>query len=248
RGRRRVLGNRRLRAGVRQGLLTRRGPSARRAGRRRRDARAGAPGAHRHRDDLGIQRPAGGEHHLRRAAGGSLMTTEIPGAVQWLVPIVVGADWPEGDEDALRRLAEAWIEAGSGLDSAIEDAEAAVNAALQCMQGQTSDAFRDFGGKLTSDEELLCQLRDLCEQLGESCDGAAAEIEYTTLSIIAALIILAAQIAAMVAAAAATFGGSTAGIPAAQMATQLTVREIIQQLLVNIAKNIAQSIVVNVGL
>lgn len=168
------------------------------------------------------------------------MTIEIPGAVQWLTPIVVGADWPDGDEDALRRLAEAWTEAGSGLDTAIEDTEAAVNAALRCMEGRTSDAFRDFGSELTSDDELLSQLRDLCEQLGESCDGAATEIEYTKLSIIAALIILAAQIAAMVAAAAATFGGSTAGIPAAQMATQLTVRSFLQQLL--------QNIVINVGL
>ncbi|MBE9373050.1 hypothetical protein IQ251_01180 [Saccharopolyspora sp. HNM0983] len=176
------------------------------------------------------------------------MPIEIPGAVQWLTPIVVGADWPEGDEDALRRLAEAWTEAGDGLESVLDDTESFVNSALQCMQGETADAFEQFGSKLTSDDELLSQLRDLCEQLGQSCDDAAMEIEYTKLSIIAALLILAAQIAAMLAAAAATVGGSTAGIPVAQAATQLTVKQIIQQLLATIAKNIAQSIVVNVGL
>jgi hypothetical protein len=43
------------------------------------------------------------------------MTIQIPEAVQWLVPIVVGADWPEGDEDALRRLAQAWEQAAAAI-------------------------------------------------------------------------------------------------------------------------------------
>lgn len=176
------------------------------------------------------------------------MTIEIPGAVQWLVPIVVGTDWPEGDEDALRRLAEAWTTAASDIDSVLDDTDAAVQAALGCMQGQTADAFTKFGQDLTSgDSSPLEQLRKLCEGLGEGCDSAALEVEYTKLSIIAALVILAAQIAAMVASAAATFGASTAGIPIAQAATQVTVRTIFQQLLTKIAQNVLVNVGINVG-
>ncbi len=177
------------------------------------------------------------------------MTIEIPGAVQWLVPIVVGTDWPEGDEDALRRMAEAWTTAASDTESVLGDTDAAVQAALGCMQGQTADAFTKFGQDLTSgDSSPLEQLRQLCEGLGEGCDSAALEVEYTKLSIIAALVILAAQIAAMVASAAATFGASTAGIPIAQAATQVTVRTIFQQLVKHIVVNVGVNVAVDGGI
>lgn len=171
------------------------------------------------------------------------MTIEIPGAVQWLVPIVVGADWPQGDEDALRRLGQAWEQAARVIGEATGDGNAAAQAALSAMHGEAAEAFAAYWDRFVAgDEQFLATLRQACEQLGQGCDEAALNIEYTKLSIIAALLILAAQIAAMVAAAFATFGASTAGIPIAQAATRITVqlafRELIKQVAINLAINV----------
>ncbi|MGH3910251.1 MAG: hypothetical protein ACRDRM_05425 [Pseudonocardiaceae bacterium] len=55
------------------------------------------------------------------------MTIQIPEPVQWLVPIVVGTNWPEGDEDAMRHLAEAWEQAATAINDAAGEGSAAAN-------------------------------------------------------------------------------------------------------------------------
>ncbi|MGH8964868.1 MAG: hypothetical protein ACRDXB_06005, partial [Actinomycetes bacterium] len=72
------------------------------------------------------------------------MTIQIPEPVQWLVPIVVGADWPEGDEDALRRLAQAWEQAAKAISVATGDGSAAAQAVGSAMQGEAADAFAEY--------------------------------------------------------------------------------------------------------
>jgi hypothetical protein len=171
------------------------------------------------------------------------MTIQIPEAVQWLVPIVVGGDWPEADEDALRRLAQAWEQAATAIGEVAGDGNTAAQAARSAIQGEAADAFAEHWDRFVAgDEQFLVTLQQACEQLGQGCDETALNIEYTKLSIIAALLILAAQIAAMVAAAFATLGASTAGIPIAQAATRITVqlafRELIRQIAVNVAINV----------
>jgi len=170
------------------------------------------------------------------------MGIEIPGAVEWLVPIVVGADWPEGDETALRRLSEAWTAAATAVGEVIQDGNGASTAALGCMSGETSEAFEKYWKQFVEGDAYLVNLQQLCTDLASGSDDAALNIEYTKLSIIAALIILAAQIVAMIASAVATFGASTAGVPIAQAATRVTVqmffRELIKQIAVNVAINV----------
>ncbi|WP_158851394.1 WXG100-like domain-containing protein [Saccharothrix deserti] len=170
------------------------------------------------------------------------MGIEIPGAVEWLVPIVVGADWPEGDETALRRVGVAWEQAAKTVEEVIGDGNAAAQAALGAMEGETAEAFERYWKQYVEGSQYLVELQKLCDDLADGCDEAALNIEYTKLSIIAALIILAAQIAMMIASAVATFGTSTAGIPIAQAATRLTVqmifRELVKQILINVAINV----------
>jgi hypothetical protein len=177
------------------------------------------------------------------------MTIQIPEAVQWLVPIVVGADWPEGDEDALRRLAQAWEQAATAIGEVAGDGDTAAQAARSAIQGAAADAFAEHWDRFVAgDEQFLVTLQQACEQLGQGCDETALNIEYTKLSIIAALIILAAQIAAMVAAAFATLGASTAGIPIAQAATRITVqlafRELIRKIATDVAINVSVDAVI----
>lgn len=171
------------------------------------------------------------------------MGIEIPGAVQWLTPIVVGADWPEGDETKLRAMRDGWKAASKAVEEVLGDGNGASSAALGCMSGETAEKFKEYWQKYTEGDAYLVNLEQICADLAEGCDSAALGIEYTKLSIIASLIILAAQIAAMIASAVATFGASTAGIPIAQAATQITVRMIFQQLVRQIIINVA----INVG-
>jgi hypothetical protein len=177
------------------------------------------------------------------------MTIQIPEPVQWLAPIVVGADWPEGDEDALRRLAQAWEQAARVISSATGDGNVAAHAACGAMQGEAADAFAEYWDRFVAgDEQFLITLQQACEQLAQGCDETALNVEYTKLSIIAALTILAAQIAAMLAAAFATFGASTAGIPIAQAATRITVQLAFQELIKQIALNVAINVGVDVAI
>ncbi|WNV91122.1 hypothetical protein [Umezawaea sp. Da 62-37] len=179
------------------------------------------------------------------------MGIEIPGAVEWLVPIVVGADWPEGDETALRRLSEAWTAAGTAVGEVAQEGNGASAAVLGCMTGATSEAFDQYWKQFVEGDAYLVNLQQLCTDLASGCDDAALNIEYTKLSIIGALIVLAAQIAAMIASAVATFGASTAGIPIAQVATQSFVRilitQLIKQIVVNVAINVGMDVLIQAG-
>ncbi|MEO6086463.1 MAG: hypothetical protein ABIQ18_25455 [Umezawaea sp.] len=179
------------------------------------------------------------------------MGIEIPGAVEWLVPIVVGADWPEGDETALRRLSEAWTAAAAAVEDVIQDGQGAAGGALGCMSGQTAEAFDKYWKQFVEGDAYLVNLQQLCTDLASGCDDAALNIEYTKLSIILALIVLAAQIVAMIASAVATFGASTAGVPIAQAATRITVqmffRELIKQIAINVAINVGIDLGIQIG-
>ncbi len=176
------------------------------------------------------------------------MGIEIPGAVQWLTPIVVGAKWPEGDETRLRAMRDAWQAAEKAVGEVLGDGNNASKAALGCMSGQTAEKFEEHWKKYTEGDAYLVNLEQICTDLASGCDNAALGIEYTKLSIIAALIILAAQIAAMIASAVATFGASTAGIPIAQVATRITVQMIFQQLIRQIIINVAINVGVDVAI
>lgn len=48
---------------------------------------------------------------------------EMPDAVKWLLPIVVGESWPEGDETKLRALRDAWHTASSAIGPASDAGE-----------------------------------------------------------------------------------------------------------------------------
>ncbi|MBE9372945.1 hypothetical protein IQ251_00640 [Saccharopolyspora sp. HNM0983] len=176
------------------------------------------------------------------------MTVTMPQGLQDLASVVVGADFPEGDEDALRRLGEAWAACAGEVETVLGDTEGAVKDALSTMEGQTAESFKEFGDRLTQGEEApLVALQKMCEEVGEACDNLALDVEYTKISIITALSILFAQIAAMLALAAVTFGASTAGIPAAQAATQGIVRGIMQGLL-KLVQEVVKQIAINLGI
>ncbi|WP_410667105.1 toxin glutamine deamidase domain-containing protein [Amycolatopsis sp. cmx-4-68] len=162
---------------------------------------------------------------------------EMPDAVKWLLPIVVGESWPEGDETKLRALRDAWHTASSSIAPASEAGNQAASGIRDNWTGDGADAFVEQWKKFVEgDEAYFKQLADATKALGDSCDQTALDVEYTKYMIIISLIVLAAQIAAMIAAAAVTFGGSTAGIAPAQVATRMTVQMLFRQLLEKLAQ------------
>lgn len=168
------------------------------------------------------------------------MGLEFPEEVKWLLPIVVGSSWPEGDEDKLRALADAWRQAGEGIDEVLASANQGAQTAKSSMEGETQQAFAELWAKIgEGGEAALAKLREACNNNGESCDNTALEIEHTKLTIIFSLIALAIQIAIMIASAFVSFGASTAGIVPAQMLTRTAVQMIFRQLITSILRNVA---------
>lgn len=127
------------------------------------------------------------------------MGLEIPDEVKWLLPIVVGESWPEGDEDKLRELRDAWTEAAQALPDAMDAGNAAARDVLASWQGEAAQRFDETWKKFTAGESpVFTSLGDSCNGLAEACDKTALDIEYTKYMIIASLIMLAIQVAAVV--------------------------------------------------
>ncbi|AVH22122.1 polymorphic toxin type 30 domain-containing protein [Nocardia cyriacigeorgica] len=174
------------------------------------------------------------------------MGIEIPEALQWAAKYVVGAgDWPEGDETAMRRMADAYTSAATTLDDLGDDAQRQVNQLLAALDGQSADAIEAFWKKLGNDEGALSALTGLLTDQADLVDDGANDIEHTKLMIIAQLVIFAVEMAAALAAMATGVGapaGAAAGA-AARVATQaairLTMRQLLQRILTRVVKEAA---------
>ncbi|MFB4317475.1 hypothetical protein [Actinomadura sp. 21ATH] len=176
------------------------------------------------------------------------MGMEIPDSLLWL-EWIVGSDWPEGDETAMRRCAEAWREAGIEIDAVVDELTAAATKALANVRGEGAETFRrNWQGYVDVDPLVFPNLVQACEQLGQALDGGALEIEYAKYMFIALLIITAIEIIMLIQAAFATFGAAAAGIPAVQISAQLASRTIGQTLLKTLAKHIIMGVIEGVGL
>jgi uncharacterized protein YukE len=160
----------------------------------------------------------------------------LPAELQWL-EWIVGSDWPEGDETAMRRGAQAWVDVATDINELIGDLQATAAKVLGTVDGEGAEAFRKyFGTYVSTDPQCLPKLSKACEALGQALNSGANEIEYAKYMFIALLIITAIEITMLIASAVATFGASTAAIPAVEVASQITARTIAQKLLIAIAK------------
>ncbi len=157
---------------------------------------------------------------------------EMPDEVKWLLPIVVGESWPEGDEDRLRQLRDAWHQAAQAIPGVSGTANQGAQEALENWDGAAAQAFGELWKKFVDgDGAYFTSLAQACQALGDSAEATALDVEYTKYMIIASLIMLAISIAAMIATAWCTFGASTAGIVPAQLATRTVVQRLFQQLI-----------------
>lgn len=183
------------------------------------------------------------------------MGIEIPEALQWAAKYVVGAgDWPEGDETAMRRMADAYNTAATTLDDLGDDAQLVVNQLLSALDGETGTAIEEFWKTLAGDGGALSALTGLVRDQAGVLDDGANDIEHTKLMIIAQLVIFAIEMAAALAAMSTGVGapaGAAAGA-AARVATQaairLTMRQLLQRILTNVVQQAALGVLEEGGL
>ncbi|WP_280268034.1 ADP-ribosyltransferase [Nocardia wallacei] len=155
------------------------------------------------------------------------MGIEIPDSLQWVAKWVLGAgDWPEGDETAMRRVADGWSSAATTLSGLDDEAGQVIGQVLAAIDtGQTHDAISQAWQQLAGKEGALQGLVKYCEKQAELLDDGANDIEHTKLTIIATMIITAAQMAW-------AFTGVGAGVSAAaRVAAQVSIRMAIRQLI-----------------
>ncbi|WP_285693324.1 ADP-ribosyltransferase [Actinomadura sp. NBRC 104412] len=163
---------------------------------------------------------------------------EIPDSVKWL-SWIVGADWPEGDETAMRRVAEGWTTAGGEVRNLIDDLGSVAFDVVSTLDGYAAERFRaHWDTWVSTDPQRLTKLADACDQLAKVMNDGATDIEYAKYMFIALLIITAIEIIMLIYSAFATFGASTAAIPAVEAGAQIASRTIFQRLLSWLARNV----------
>ncbi|MBS2538657.1 hypothetical protein KGQ20_38515 [Catenulispora sp. NF23] len=163
------------------------------------------------------------------------MTTEVPAPVQWLLAIVCGQEWPDGDEQALRAAGQAWTDAATALQPAFTDADTAAKKAASSYGGTASEAFTKYWNMFTQPQgdqpAILDALVKQCQDIGQELDGFADEVETSRIEIIGQLVILAVEIAIAQSLAPLTFGLSELSIAGEVAASRLVVRELLEAVL-----------------
>ncbi|MQA87369.1 MAG: hypothetical protein GEV03_22760 [Streptosporangiales bacterium] len=113
------------------------------------------------------------------------MSIQVPTEFGWLFPSVVGDNWPSGDEDMLRKCADAWRRAGKDVRDEEESAWQLTRQVAGTMEGEAADASRvAIDGLVSADEQSLRELAETCDRLAEICEQYAQRIEETKLAII----------------------------------------------------------------
>src|SRR5512139_863339 len=122
------------------------------------------------------------------------MTITLPAGLADL-DVIVGASFPDADEDALWRCAKAWESAAAeirGTGPVGVDGAARV---LGALGGESRAAFESLWQEIGGPDGFLHQIAGACDELAAACDAAASEVEYAKMQYIGALIFLAASVA-----------------------------------------------------
>lgn len=168
---------------------------------------------------------------------------EVPEGVERLLEILVGNDWPEGNEGDLRSMAGAWRGLATALSGSVGGAvEAAVQSADSGLGGPSREAFDTFLASVTGPSGYITGLAETAQALAQACDDMALEIETLRTLIIESLILLALQIAADLAAAAFTMGASTLAIEPQMIATRTVIIGFIRSAMIRLTSHLVESV------
>ncbi|NWJ70119.1 hypothetical protein HX744_06180 [Pseudonocardia sp. ICBG1122] len=105
-------------------------------------------------------------------AGGA---TELPDSLQKFFKVTLGMEWPEGDEEGLREISEAWAEFGKALAGAESEAITLASDLADVFEGETASLVHDM--MRTDATVSLSQLAGVADEMRKSTKNAAADIE-----------------------------------------------------------------------
>ncbi|MVU81545.1 hypothetical protein GPX89_30430 [Nocardia sp. ET3-3] len=153
------------------------------------------------------------------------MTLTRPPVPGILLDFLAG-HWPEGDEDAMRRLAEHWSTMSSSLQALQQPAEASMNDALSAIDGHIHDAMTTYWQEIAGgDAGELAKLIAICDSFDSQLEHGATDVEFAKYTIYGALIVMVAMLAV-------PFGGiaDLAGLAAVKLLIRQTIIKLIGRL------------------
>ncbi|GLE55281.1 hypothetical protein NJBCHELONAE_05920 [Mycobacteroides chelonae] len=170
------------------------------------------------------------------------MTITIPG---WLEPFAYlasgGMEFPDGDEDAMQRLADSWRKGADQLVELFPELNRTREEVKNSIMGMSAEAidktFKEwFEGDLAFDK-----LAGAMDGLAQLSDNHAMALQYTKLIIITSMAIAAVEILWALAWAVATFGASLGAIPVIEALTIAAIRKFFTELLKQIVEHLAKA-------
>ena len=158
------------------------------------------------------------------------MGLQLPGelvtALGW-----IGFSWPEGDEEKLFEMGQAWINfAGTVTDATGEAGEAAA-AVMSQQNGEAMQAFAQWWAKPESGPGTLPDYAQAAMLVGTGLIICAGIVLALKISMIVQLAIFAFEVAQAIATAVVTFGASLAEIPIFQIITREIIGLLIDQVI-----------------
>ncbi|WP_067035234.1 WXG100-like domain-containing protein [Streptomyces dysideae] len=171
------------------------------------------------------------------------MSLTLPSELVWVLDLL-GYTWPEVDEEALHKVAEAWRAFGEELEEIQVEGERLARTVVSHNVGTAVDGFSKDWGAYTGangEDSYLPDAKTACEVIAFAFDAAAVAVLTAKLAVIAQLVALAIEIIAAQAAAPFTFGLSEVGALGATQATRLIVRELLDRLKKEVMEAVTQA-------
>src|SRR5690606_12613110 len=114
--------------------------------------------------------------------GSAVQLTELPDDLQKFLKVMVGMEWPEGNETQLRQMAGAYYTYAEKAQAIAEKLKAARNELSGSMRGRTADEAKKYL------DEVVKSLEDAAtaaNDLGGACQTAAADVQKGRIMLVA---------------------------------------------------------------
>jgi hypothetical protein len=148
--------------------------------------------------------------------------SEVVTMLGWL-----GFSWPEGDEEKMYQVGQAWLDLAGQLSGRVAGADAA---AQQVWAGNHGEAIEAFRSDWTGERSPRANLLDAAEgatKMGAGMILCAGIVLALKINVIVQVVIFIVEVASAVAEAAVTFGASLLEIPVFREITKLILDQLL---------------------
>jgi hypothetical protein len=154
------------------------------------------------------------------------MGMQLPGELVSVLS-VLGFTWPQGDEEKLFELGNAWTRFSGTLTGHTGTATTHAQNVWQVNVSDTTSAFEEAWKSAKGPVNSLEDAAKTCELIGVGLMVCAGIVLALKISVITQLILLAIQIAQAIATAVVTFGASLAEIPIFRILTKIILDQLL---------------------